>query len=203
LDDIAANTRSFGNVKSLTYDHSIPSVADQEAAAHAAANANSTAPEAKEANVMMAKMSLSPCVLAVGYVVFDVICLGIGAVGLRASVKPSTIEAMATAAAPLVSKLDGYIAAIAKDGASALDKGKAIFNILKLIFNGGQFKAIFKAFKDSLSWWQVALYGVQGLATIVAAVATDGVAFAAEVAILLTQFGFMTADAISAYNKCK
>jgi hypothetical protein len=40
------------------------------------------------------------------------------------------------------------------------------------------------------------------MATIVAALATDGVAFVAEVIILLATFGFLVADSINCVKVC-
>jgi hypothetical protein len=55
-------------------------------------------------------VSIPPCQKAVGFVIFDVISLAVGAVGLRSSVQRSTIEAMAEAAAPVLSKIETIIA---------------------------------------------------------------------------------------------
>jgi hypothetical protein len=87
-------------------------------------------------------------------------------------------------------------------GASKMDLAKGVFEILKTIFNGGCFGAVFSAFVSSLSWWDAALYAVTGTATIIAALATDGIAFAAEVVILLATFGFLVSDSVKAVSAC-
>lgn len=138
----------------------------------------------------------------IGYVIFDAVCLALGAVGLRATVRGSTIQAIFQAATPAMSGIEQAIAQIGRSGATAVDQAKGVFNILKAIWSGGSLGAVFSAFTGSLTWWDMALYGVTGLATIVAALATDGLAFVAEVVILLASFGFLASDSVKAIQAC-
>ena len=145
---------------------------------------------------------ITPCEKAIGYVIFDAVCLALGAVGLRAAVSGATIEAMTRAAAPAMSQIERIIATMAAPGAGVTDYARGIFNILKAIYSGGCLGAVFSAFTSSLSWWDGVLYGITGTATIVAALATDGVAFVAEVVILLATFGFLASDTAKAVDAC-
>lgn len=147
-------------------------------------------------------LEVTPCMLKIGYVIFDAICLALGAVGLRSSVTPSTIGAIVHAAAPAMSKIELTIAKMGMAGASKMDLAVGVFNILKSIFTGGCLGAVFSAFTASLTWWDMILYGVTGIATIIAALATDGLAFAAEVIIVLASFGFLLSDSIKAVEVC-
>ncbi len=146
--------------------------------------------------------NLSNCQMAIGYVVFDCLCLALGAVGLRAGVNSATIEAIGGAVAPVASKLEVAIAKMAAEGASKLDIAKGVFEVLKTIYSGGMLGAVFSAFTSNLTWWDAMLYGITGTATIIAALATDGAAFAAEVAILLATFGFLVSDSVKAGQAC-
>jgi hypothetical protein len=150
----------------------------------------------------MASVSISPCQMAIGYVVFDVVCLAVGAVGLRASVNSSTIESTARAVEPVLSKIEQTIASMGKQGASKTDVAWGVFDILKTIYNGGSLGAVFSAFAASLTWWDMILYGITGVATIVAALATDGVAFVAEIVILLASTGVVVSDSVKAVQAC-
>ena len=150
----------------------------------------------------MPAVPITPCQMAIGYVVFDVVCLAVGAVGLRATVKASTVEAMAHAVTPVLSKIEVSISRMAAQGASKTDIAWGVFDILKTIYTGGSLGAVFSAFTDSLTWWDMILYGVTGIATIVAAVATDGVAFAAEIIVLLASAGFVASDSVKAVQAC-
>lgn len=147
-------------------------------------------------------VSIPPCQKAIGFVIFDVISLAVGAVGLRSSVQPSTVKAMAEAAAPVLSKIETIVAQMGAENASTVDIAWGVFQILKTIYSGGSLGAVFSAFTSSLTWWNMILYGVTGTATIVAAFATDGLALAAEIVVLLATFGFLVSDVVAAVNTC-
>jgi len=148
------------------------------------------------------KLALTSCQIAIGWVVFDALTLALGAVGLRGSVSSGTIEAIAQASAPVLSQIETTIARISAEGASATQQAWGVFEILKTIYNGGALGAVFSAFTDSLSWWDMLLYGITGTATLIAAFATDGLAFAAEVAILIASTGFLISDSVKAVQAC-
>ena len=148
-------------------------------------------------------VAISECQLWIGFVVFDVICLAVGAVGLRSGASKSTAEAMARAAKPVMNKLQTIIAKMAAQGATKMDLAKGVFDILRTIWSGGCLGAVVSAFLGTLTWYYALLYGATALATIVAALATDGVAFIAEVVILLATFGFLVADSINCARVCK
>lgn len=145
---------------------------------------------------------LTDCQLAIGYVIFDCVSLAIGAVGLRASLNAQSARAMAAAAGPVLSQIEIIIAQIGAPGATKMQQAYGVFQILKTIYNGGSFSAVFSAFTSTLTWWQAILYGATGLATIVAALATDGLALAAEIVVLLATFGFLATDAYAAVQAC-
>jgi hypothetical protein len=146
--------------------------------------------------------SVTACELDVGYVVFDVICLAIGGIELRAGVTEETAEAVAEAARPVMSKIETIIAEMARAGASATDIAKGVFDILVIIWSGGCLGAVVAAFVSNLTWYYSVLYGATALATIIAAVATDGVAFVAEVALEVVTFGMLVADCVNAVEAC-
>jgi hypothetical protein len=148
------------------------------------------------------EVTISSCQMAVGYVLFDVISLAVGAVGLRSGVSASTVEAMAEAAAPVMSEIETIIAKMGAENASKVDFAWGVFQILKTIYSGSSLGAVFSAFTGSLTWWNMTLYGVTGMATIVAAFATDGLALAAEIVILLANFGFLVTDVVAAVSAC-
>jgi hypothetical protein len=140
--------------------------------------------------------------MSVGYVIFDSICLVVGAVGLRGTVNSATIEAVATAAAPVMSKIEGIIAKMVAQDASKTDVAWGVFQILQVIYSGGSLGAVFSAFTASLTWWDLLLYGISGTATIIAALATDGVALVAEIVVLLATFGFLVSDSVKVVQTC-
>ena len=150
----------------------------------------------------LSKIQVTDCQIAIGYVVFDAICLILGAAGLRATVKGETIEEMAKLSIKATTSLERQIEMIAHESATATQRARAVFNILSTLQAGGMLGAIFGAFVKSLKWWQMALYATTGLATILAALATDGVALVAEIALLLVTFTWLVTDSIHAVNTC-
>ena len=149
-----------------------------------------------------AKIHVTDCQKAIGYVVFDCICLFLGASGLRATVKGETIEEMAKLSIKATTAIEQQIEMIAHEGATLQQQARAVFNVVSTLQAGGRLGAIFGAFVKSLKWWQMGLYAATGLGTILAALATDGVALVAEVALLLLTFTWLVADSIHAVNTC-
>lgn len=145
---------------------------------------------------------ITPCELAVGYVIFDAVCLALGTVGLRAALNRGVAEAVAAGARPVIAQVSEIIAGIATEGASGTDIAWACFQILKTIWSGGCLGAVLAAFVGSLTWYYALLYGATALATIGAFVVTDGAAFVAAVVIELATFGFLVADSVNAVNVC-
>jgi len=145
---------------------------------------------------------VTACELDVGYVVVDVTCIAIGGVELLAGVTDELSEAVAEAARPVMSKIQTIIAEMARAGASTTDIAKGVFDILVIIWSGGCLGAVVAAFVGNLTWYYSVLYGATAMATIIAAVATDGVAFVAEVALEVVTFGMLVADCVNAVAAC-
>jgi hypothetical protein len=152
--------------------------------------------------VASSSITITECEKAIAFVIFDVICLAVGGVGLRSGVSSEDVEAIAKAAKPVLSELEASIAEIANSGASVTDRAWAVFKILKAIWSGDCLGAVVSAFVSSLSWYDALLYGVTAMATILAFVATDGVALVGEVVIELATFGFLVDDSVKAVNVC-
>ena len=139
------------------------------------------------------------CAKGIGYVVFDCVCLFLGAVTLRASVTAEAAEDMAKAAEPVASQLEKYILIMSDANSSKTAVATAVFGIISTIYSGSCLGAVISAFLGSLTWYNAILYGATALGTIMAAVATDG---AAEIGIIIVELataGFLVGDSI----KCK
>ncbi len=146
--------------------------------------------------------SVLSCGAAIGFVIYDCVSLFIGASATRAGATTEEAEAIAKAAEPVLSKIEKVCADAAKEGASAYDKACAVWEIIKTIYNGGCLGAVIGAFLSTLTWYNMILYGATALATIVAALATDGAAEIAEIAIQLATFGFLVSDSIAVGPAC-
>jgi len=143
------------------------------------------------------------CGLSIGYVVFDCVCLFLGAVTLRGGLTKEAAESVAEAAKPVASALEKTIAKMAEEGASKYDVACGVFSVISTIYSGGCLGAVLGAFLGSLTWYTAALYGVTAMATIVAALATDGAAEIGLIVVELATAGFLISDSVNAVEACK
>ena len=75
----------------------------------------------------------SGCEKQIGYVLFDSVCLMLGAAELRAGVTAEAAEEMAEACKPIISKFDSYILTIANEASSTTEIATAVFGIMSTI----------------------------------------------------------------------
>ena len=147
-------------------------------------------------------VTANPCQIAIAYVVIDCVLLAIGAVGLRAGLSPQVAEAVAMDILPAVEEIEPLIAHMNQPGAGNVVRANGVLNILKVLYKYNILSVVYHEITNTLTWWQFLLYGIGGLATLVSAVASDGVALVAEVVVLLTTFGFLVGDSIAAAKAC-
>lgn len=141
------------------------------------------------------------CTLAIGYVVVDVACLAIGAVGIRSSISSSSVESVATVVESSIPEILSSVETIARSGSSALQRAQACWSIIKVVLKSPY--KIFSAIFSSLPWYKKALAIAQACATIAAALLTDGAALIAEIVVELASFGFLVSDSVEAVSACK
>ena len=142
------------------------------------------------------------CGTSIGYVVFDCVCLFLGAVSLRSSLTAKAAEEIAEAAKPVASQIAKYAATMADKAASKTEVATAVFGVISTIYSGSCLGAVLSAFLGSLNWYNAVLYGATALGTIMAAVATDG---AAEIGIIIVELataGFLVSDSINCSEAC-
>ena len=146
--------------------------------------------------------AISPCVLGIGYVVFDCVCLFLGAIALRSSLSAKSAAAMAEAAEPAVNQISKYIKTMAAAESSKLDVATAVFGIISTIYSAGCLGAVISAFLGTLEWYEAILYGATALGTIMAAVFTDGTAEIGIIVVELATAGFLVDDSIKCADAC-
>ena len=146
--------------------------------------------------------STPECVVQVGFVVFDCVCLFLGATALRDTINENDARAVGEAAEPALSQFEKYIEVIEDKDSSTAEVAKAVFDIITTVYTADCLGAVFSAFLGSLTWYTATLYAVTGMATIVAALATDGAAEIALMVVELATFGFLVNDSINAGKAC-
>jgi|TARA_B100001094_G_scaffold332654_1_gene405677 hypothetical protein len=147
-------------------------------------------------------MSLK-CGEAVGYVIFDCVCLFLGAANLRASATTEVAEEITEAAKPVLSALEQHIVVIASEGSSKTDVAAAVFGIINTIYSGGCLGAVINTWLGSLSVGDKILYAATALTTIVAAVCTDGMAEIGIIGLELATAGWLISDSIKCTEACE
>lgn len=142
------------------------------------------------------------CAKSIGFVVFDSICLFLGAAALRASATAEVAEDMAKAAEPVANQLSKYIKTMSAAESTKFEVATAVFGIVSTIYSGGCLGAVLGAFLGSLTWYNAILYGATALGTIMAAVATDGAAEVGIIVVELATAGFLVSDSIACSKAC-
>ena len=145
---------------------------------------------------------MNDCEKQIGYVIFDCVCLMLGAVELRAGVTAEAAEEMAEACKPVISKFDGYILTMAKEDSSTTEVASAVFGIMSTIWSGGCLGEVVSAWLGTLSVGNAILYGVTALGTLVAAFATDGAAEIGIIAVELATAGWLIEDSVKCVEDC-
>ena len=148
-------------------------------------------------------MKITECEKSIGYVIFDCVCLFLGASSLRASLPAEGAEAMAEAAKPVLSKLEEYIVTISAETSSKTDVATAVFGIISTIYSGGCIGEVISAWLNTLTVGDAILYGATALGTIIAAVSTDGLATIGVIIVELATAGWLISDSIKCSEACE
>ena len=142
------------------------------------------------------------CAEPIAAVVIDCFCLVWGAFAIRGAISPRVLGEVAEALLPVLPKLKRLRATIADTTKSVTDRAWAVIQVIMVVKDGFALGGILHFILQSLNWWQFLLYGVTAIATLTAALATDGLALAGEIAIELATAGFLATDAYRAGEAC-
>ena len=144
----------------------------------------------------------SDCEKQIGYVLFDCVCLMLGAAELRAGLTAEAAEEMAEAAKPVLSKFDKYILTIADEASSSTDVATAVFGIMSTVYSGGCLGAVVSAWLGTLSVGNAILYGATAFGTILATFFTDGAAEIGLIVVELATAGWLIEDSVKCAEEC-
>jgi len=124
---------------------------------------------------------VSQCDIDIGTVIYDVVCLAVGAYYMGDALSTSVAKAIFGDVEPEANAIIKTVRTLSSSS-SYYDQAKAAFSLLMTIWSAGMVTAVLETFLHSLSWGDWILYGATAAATIGAACLTDGAAFIAEVA---------------------
>ena len=143
---------------------------------------------------------------AIAAVAFDVIALALSLLDVNVPKTDAFVETVATKAGePALLGFESVIKEIgeAYDNKDVVGLGKSIFELLDGVHKLDVFDAIWDQVKEGMSWWDWAKTGLVAAAQFTAWFATDGVAFVAEVALVVfnaVELGVDIKEAISTFN---
>lgn len=132
----------------------------------------------------------------------DGIMLAGSIVGLRAANNRRIADAVLRAAGQQPLSGLAHLFQDLEAAVGAWEKAKNLFKILSGFYNIGAFRAIFRALRYEMRWYEWALAGLTFLAQVVAWVTSDGVAFVAEVALVVPSAIYLGVDIASAVAAC-
>jgi hypothetical protein len=113
------------------------------------------------------------CDIDIAKVVIDVVLLAIDASELSGKLSQEAAEEAAAVLGEDITEIEELVNALGK-ASSNTEKAAAIFAILRHIVDIGCLGGILSAIFKSLSWWDMILYGIVAVVTIVALVVSDG-----------------------------
>jgi hypothetical protein len=145
---------------------------------------------------------VSDCTYARGVVLLDVLFVVTGAYGLATKMNAATIAKVAEIAAPVMTELEEYFHTLGDESATTFEKVMAAKGILHVVWSASLVEAIYKAAVQSLTWWDMVLYGSLGIATLAGAILTDGAALVAMIAAEIATVAFLVTDAVHAHEVC-
>lgn len=141
------------------------------------------------------------CDLDIAKVVIDVVLIAIDASSLSGEICQESLEEAAAVMGDDIAEIEQLVRALGDAGTPG-EKAAGLFAILRHIVDIGCLGGILGAIFKSLSWWDMILYGIVAVCTIVALCATDGLSLIAEIVSLIVSGAFLIEDVATCINTC-
>ncbi len=153
--------------------------------------------------VMAENDMLTPCMKAVGVVVVDVVFIVIGLVGIHAkATDKAALYIIKGIPDNAFIGLRRAMAAIQR-AEGIIDNGKALASFFGALYKMGCLRMFFQYLKNEMRWWEWLKTAIICIAQIIAWVATECVALAAEIALCVMQVEQTVEDVVKAVNTCR
>lgn len=146
---------------------------------------------------------LTDCQWAVGGLALDLVFVATGLVGLHGKMQAQAIQEAAQIVEPVANELEHAAKILATKPMSATEWWGALKDFLHVLWSGSHIEPLFKAALSSLTWWDAALYGALGIATIAAAFLTETASIVATVAAEVALIGFVASDSLKVVQACE
>jgi hypothetical protein len=143
----------------------------------------------------------TPCNLAIAGALVNSGFFVLSLVGLRASATDKLTRLFLEELGP---SINGFARLLEnfKTAEGTYEKAKAFFKIAGGLYKASGFKVLIKAWAEQAEWYDWVVTGALAIAQLTAWLATDGIAFIAEVALSLGSAGAMVVSIANAVNTC-
>ena len=149
------------------------------------------------------RSAATKCATAVVRCCVDVTLVAASIAGLRAANTRRLIDAAIRAVDGVPLRGLQHLVFQYKATVGAWEKAKIAFKILGGFWNAGGLRAVMRALRDELTWWDWIVTGAIIIAQIIAWVVSDGLAFVAEVALVILSAVNLAEDVYFAVTECQ
>ena len=143
----------------------------------------------------------SICDKRIGYVIYDCVCLALGATEARSRITDKDAEKLAAAVVSIQQSLKQPITAIAEKQDRYVIASE-VFNIVSRLYSSGLLSDVLKVWIGTLTASAALKYGANAFKTIIASMCTDGAALIGIIVIEIATFPELITDAIECTKDC-
>ena len=141
------------------------------------------------------------CDKRIGYVIYDCVCLSLGATEARSRITDNDAEKIAAAARPIFQSLKQPIVAITEKE-DRYTIATQVFDIVAKLYSSGLLADVIKVWVGTLTAADALRYGANAFKTILASMCTDGAALIGIIVIEIATFDVLITDAIECSKSC-
>ena len=142
------------------------------------------------------------CNIQIGYVVYDCMCLILGATEMRKYANDAEARIIAAAAEPALSGIKLNVLKIADPASNKTDVSGAAYKIVAAIYSSGCLAEVYKTWVGSLPAKSALKYTSKALKALIASFFTDGAALFGIIMIEMATFDYLIEDSISCKDYC-
>ena len=142
------------------------------------------------------------CSTHIGYVIYDCICLALGAGEMRDKITDVDAKVIAAAADPAIIAIKNEVYTISDIASDRAEIASAAFTIVSTLHSTGCLPEVYKIWVATLPTRDAIKFTAKTFKTLVAAFFTDGVAVLGMIIVELATFAHLIPDSIDAMNCC-
>ena len=142
------------------------------------------------------------CNIYIGYVIYDCMCLMLGAIDMRKKASDEDARVIAAAAEPALSSLRPNILVVADEVSDRTEKAIAAFTVVSKLYSSGCLAEVCKIWITSLPTKDAIKYTGKAFKALIAAFATDGAAMIGVILVELATFPELIEDSITCKDCC-